>query len=324
VSLARIARVRPILGLGIVFSLFFALPAWALNQQNGRLLQNGRPLALSAEAVLLLDGQGKVLFAKNAGEDHAPASLVKLMTLYLACESLDAGLVQWEDPVTISSRAAQTPRYRMGLRAGESVPLRILLEGVAIASANDAATAVAEYFAGSEDAFVAAMNAKAEELGLASTHFANAHGLPGPGGRSTAEDLAKLTGRLIQDYPTSRALLGGATFVFRGRVYSRNIPLFRDPGGVQALKTGFTREAGYNLAVAAWRAGERFVLIILGSHTRSLSFRDARLVLEYGFQETGIEAPPPEPPRRPMPKRPSDRRPRTAAPKPAPVLPKAS
>src|SRR5262249_11173103 len=139
-----------------------------------------RRLALNAEAVLLLDGQGKVLFAKNAGEDHAPASLVKLMTLYLACESLDAGLVQWEDPVTISARAAQTPRYRMGLRAGESVPLRILLEGVAIASANDAATAVAEYFAGSEDAFVAAMNAKAEELGLASTHFANPHGLPGP------------------------------------------------------------------------------------------------------------------------------------------------
>ena len=141
------------------------------------------------------------------------------MTLYLACEAIDAGLVQWEDPVTISARAAQTPRYRMGLRAGERVPLRILLEGVAIASANDAAAAVAEHLAGSEEAFVAAMNAKGQELGLSSTRFANPHGLPGPGGRSTAEDLARLTARLIADYPSSRALLGGATFVYRGRVY---------------------------------------------------------------------------------------------------------
>ena len=153
----------------------------------------------------------------------------------------------------MSHRAALTPRYRMGLRTGESVPLRTLLEGVAIASANDAATAVAEHLGGTEDAFVAAMNAKAEELGLAHTRFANAHGLPDPSQRSTAEDLARLTQRLLEDYPSSRPLLGGATFVYRGRVYSRRIPLFQDPGGVQALKTGFTREAGYNLAISAWR-----------------------------------------------------------------------
>src|SRR5262245_30867825 len=155
-----------------------------------------RSLALSAESVLLLDTQGKVLYAKNAAEDHAPASLVKLMTLYLACESLESDRAQWDEPVVISERAAQTPRYRMGLRAGESVPLRILLEGVAIASANDAATAVAEHLGGTEEAFVAQMNAKAQELGLLNTHFANAHGLPDPGGYSTAADLAKLIGRL--------------------------------------------------------------------------------------------------------------------------------
>ena len=276
---------------------------------------NGRPLSLSAESVLLLDTQGKVLFAKNPSEDHAPASLVKLMTLYLACEAIDSGRAQWEDLAVISHHATQTPRYRMGLRLGDSVPLRTLLEGVAIASANDAATAVSEHLAGSEEAFVVQMNAKAQELGLTSTRYANAHGLPDPAQRSTAEDLARLTGRLLQDYPASRGLLGGATFVYRGRVYSRNIPLFHDPGGVQALKTGFTREAGYNLAVAAWRAGERFLLIVLGAQTRSLSFRDARALLEYGFHETGIE-PPAEPHRRPVlpPRRPASR-PRTAAPR---------
>jgi D-alanyl-D-alanine carboxypeptidase (penicillin-binding protein 5/6) len=263
--------------------------------------QNTRPPVLSAEAVLLLDAQGRVVFAKNPAESHAPASLVKLMTLYLACEALEAGRAQWEEPVVVSHRVVLTPRYRMGLRSGEAVPLRTLLEGVAIASANDAAAAVAEHLGGTEEAFVAAMNAKAEELGLTHTHYANPHGLPDPNQHTTAEDLAKLIGRLLEDYPASRPLLGGATFVYRGRVYSRNIPLFRDPGGVQALKTGFTREAGYNLAISAWKSDQQFVLIVLGSHTRSLSFRDAKAVLQYGFYETGLAAAPPPsaPPRRP-------------------------
>jgi D-alanyl-D-alanine carboxypeptidase len=281
---------------------------------------NSRPLALSAESVLLLDTQGRVLYAKKPAEDHAPASLVKLMTLYLACEALDAGRAQWEDPVLVSQRAALTPRYRMGLKKGESAPLRTLLEGVAIASANDAATAVAEHLGGTEEAFVAAMNAKADELGLTHTHFANAHGLPDPAQRSTAEDLARLTQRLLDDYPSSRPLLGGATFVYRGRVYSRRIPLFQDPGGVQALKTGFTREAGYNLAISAWKSGQHFVLIVLGSQTRSLSFRDAKTVLRYGFYETGLEVAPPAPApvikRKPpvAPRRPGERRPRAGLP----------
>jgi D-alanyl-D-alanine carboxypeptidase (penicillin-binding protein 5/6) len=284
--------VRATLVLSVALWLVAAAPALAQNH-------NGRSLRLNAEAVLLLDTQGRILYAKNEAEDRAPASLVKLMTLYLACETLESDPAQWDEPIVISERAAQTPRYRMGLRAGEAVPLRVLLEGVAIASANDAATAVAEHFAGTEEAFVAKMNAKAQELGLHSTHFANAHGLPDPAGYSTAADLARLIGRLIEDYPVSRALLGGATFVYRGRVYSRNIPLFRDPGGVQALKTGFTRAAGYNLAVAAWRASERFVLIVLGAQTRSLSYRDARILLAYGFHETGLQAPPEPAPRRP-------------------------
>lgn len=264
---------------------------------------------LSAESALLLAPDGTVLFAKNPSEDHAPASLVKLMTLYLAYEDLEAGRAQWDEPVTISRRAAETPRYRMGLRAGEDMPFRTLLEGVAIASANDAATAVAEHLGSTEEAFVERMNAKAAELGLGSTRFANAHGLPDPGQRSTAQDMARLIGHVVQDYPASRPLLGGASFIYRGRVHSRRIPLFQDPGGVQALKTGFTREAGYNLAIAAWRAGQRFLLIVLGSQTRSLSFRDAQQLLRYGFVEAGIESV--EAPRRPAPpppRRPTERR----------------
>ena len=250
---------------------------------------NGRTPAFTAEALLLIDPEGKVLFQKNAENDRAPASLVKLMTLYLACEELEAGRADLDELVTVSLHAVRTAKYRMGLRAGEHVPFRVLLEGVAIASANDAASALAERLSGDEGTFVERMNAKGKELGLSSTRFANPHGLPDPMQRTNARDMAQLTARLLHDYPMSRPLLGGQTFIYRGRVYTRHIPLFNDPGGVQALKTGFTHEAGYNLAVAAWRGGQQFLMIVLGARTRALSFLDAKRLLHYGFVETGLE-----------------------------------
>ncbi len=260
--------------------------------------QNGRPPSLNAESVLLLDPSGKTLFAKNPEAEHAPASLVKLMSLYLAFEDIEAGRADLDEPVTISHHAATTDRYRMGLRQGDHVPLRTILEGVGIASANDAATALAEHLGGDEATFVARMNAKAAALGLSGTHYANPHGLPNPTQRSTARDLAFLTARLLEDYPMSRTILGGQTFIYRGRVYARSIPLFRDPGGVQALKTGFTNEAGYNLSVSAWKSGHQFLMIVLGAKTRALSFIDAKKLLKYGFAETGLERPSDERPTR--------------------------
>ena len=257
-----------------------------------------RPPALSAESVLLLDPEGRTLFAKNAETERAPASLVKLMTIYIACELIETKKADVDELVSVSLRAATTPRYRMGLRAGDRVPLIVLLEGVAIASANDAATALAEHLAGDEITFVGWMNEKARALGLAASQFANPHGLPDPAQRSTARDMAVLTARLLADHPMSRALLGGQTFIFNGRVYARHIPLFNDPGGVQALKTGFTNEAGYNLAVSAWRDGQQFLMIVMGARTRALSFLDAKRLLRYGFLEAGLEAPPEPKPQR--------------------------
>ncbi|MBI3637193.1 MAG: D-alanyl-D-alanine carboxypeptidase [Candidatus Rokubacteria bacterium] len=267
-----------------VATVGLALPAVAAAEHFGS-------PALNAESLLVLDHEGHVIFAKNPDAERAPASLVKLMTLYLAFEDLEAGRVDLEQPVVISHTAATTPRYRMGLRPGEDVPLRVLLEGVAIASANDAAVAVAEHLGGDEAAFVARMNRKAQELGLTNTRYANPHGLPDPNQRTNARDLALLTLRLLDDYPASRTMLGGQTFIYRGRVYARRIPLFHDPGGVQALKTGFTNEAGYNLAVSAWRSGQQFVMIVLGARTRALSFLDAKRLLQYAFVEAGLEAP---------------------------------
>ena len=249
------------------------------------------PMVLSAESVLLIDPAGRTLFAKNATADHAPASLVKLMTLYLAFDDLEAGRARPDDLVIISHHAATTDRYRMGLREGDAVPLHMLMEAVGIASANDAATAVAEHLGVGEAAFVSRMNDKAAALGLTGTRFANPHGLPHPAQRSNARDLAVLTARLMGDHPDARTVLGQQAFEYRGRVYSRRIPLFEDPGGVQALKTGFTREAGYNLSVTAWRGGRQFLMIVLGARTRSLSFIDARKLLRYGYAESGLEVP---------------------------------
>jgi D-alanyl-D-alanine carboxypeptidase len=244
------------------------------------------PVGVSAEAVVLLDLEtGKVLFEKNAEGDRAPASLVKMMTLYIAYDDLRAGRVTRGEPVTIGPNVMRTPRFRIGLVTGQVVPFDTLLAAVAIASANDAATAVAERLAESEEKFVERMNAEAERMGLAHTVFANPHGLPDPRQRTTARDMATLAENLLRDYPESRALLGDTDFMWRGRVFRRRIPLFRDPGGVTALKTGFTLEAGYNIAVAAGRAGQRLLCVVLGAETRGLSFIDAGRLLKFGFGE---------------------------------------
>jgi D-alanyl-D-alanine carboxypeptidase len=248
-----------------------------------------RTLVLSADCVLLLDPDGKTVYAKNPEFEHAPASLVKLMTLYLAYEDLEAGRADLDDIATVSRNAATVGRYRMGLRMGERVPVRVLLEGVAIASANDAAEALAEHLGGTEAEFVTRMNATARLMGLTSTRYTNPHGLPDPRQRSSARDLAVLITRLLQDYPASRTMLGGQTFAWNGRVHTRHIPLFQDPGGVQALKTGFTNEAGYNLAVSAWRAGQQFIMIVLGARSRAMSYADGKKLLRYGFVEAGLE-----------------------------------
>jgi D-alanyl-D-alanine carboxypeptidase len=228
--------------------------------------------------------RGRVLYAKNPEGEHAPASLVKLMTLYLALESVRAAEIRLSDLVVVSSYAATVDRYRMGLRAGEWVSFQTLLEGVAIASANDAAVAVAEAVAGTIEAFVDRMNAKARKIGLSHTRFANPHGLPGGEQYATAADLALLTWRLLSDYLEAGRFLEGQRFIHAGRVFERRFPLFQNPGGIMALKTGYTAEAGYNLAVVAQKSGKHLLVVILGADSRGSSFSEAARLLNFGFR----------------------------------------
>jgi D-alanyl-D-alanine carboxypeptidase len=280
---------RTHLGLVVAAGLILALGGGSPGLASGQVPLNGAVprLPVSAEAVVLLDLEtGKVLFEKNAEGDRAPASLVKMMTLYIAFDELRAGHVTRGEPVTIGPNVMRTPRYRIGLVTGQVVPFDTLLAAVAIASANDAATAVAERLAESDEKFVERMNAEAERMGLSHTVFANPHGLPDPRQRTTARDMATLAENLIRDFPESRGLLGDTDFAWRGRLFHRRIPLFRDPGGVTALKTGFTQEARYNIAVAAaGRAGQKLLCVVLGAETRGLSFLDAGRLLKFGFGE---------------------------------------
>jgi UDP-N-acetylmuramoyl-L-alanyl-D-glutamate--2,6-diaminopimelate ligase len=252
----------------------------ALERRLGSADVHGHP-RLSAESALMLDARGRVLVARRADAPHAPASLVKLMTLYLAYEDLAAGRTGLDDRVRISGYAALTPHPRLPLREGDTLPMLSVLGAVAIRSSNAAATALAEHLAGDEAAFVTRMNRRAKTLGLTATRFATAHGLPHRHQRTTARDAARLLGRLLADHPASAKALGGREVVFRGRTYRRNIPLFRDPGGIVALKTGFTGEAGYNLAVATRRPGGSVLLVVLGAPTRASSFADARRLLRH-------------------------------------------
>jgi len=248
--------------------------------------QNGRRPVLSAESVLLLDAHGKVLFSKNPSEDHAPASLVKLMTLYLACEALDAGRAQWEEPVLVSHRAALTPRYRMGLKNGESVPLRTLLEGVAIASANDAATAVAEHLGGTEDAFVAAMNAKAEALGMRHSRFVDSTGLHSEN-VSTAEELVKMvkasyTYGVIREYTTTAS----HDVDIPGRRHSvefrnTNVLVRNKQWDIGLSKTGFINEAGRCLVMQVQIASRSVIIVLLDSFGKYTRISDANRIKKW-------------------------------------------
>lgn len=242
------------------------------------------PPHVMAEAAFLLELRtGRVLYEKNADEVIPPASLVKLMTLYLAYDALETGTVKLRDQVKVTHRASTTPRYRMGLWTGELVSVETLIKGMTITSANDAATALAEHLAGSVENFVEQMNTKAGEMGLSHTHFANPHGLPDPGQVSTAADLAELTRRLLLDHPGAKRYLVAKEFRHRGRAFKRVFPLFSDPGGVQALKTGYTDASRFNLAVAAIRGGRRILCVVLGADTRGASFSDAGALLRFGF-----------------------------------------
>lgn len=237
-------------------------------------------------AAMVMDARsGKVLHARNADTRLHPASLTKMMTLYVAFEAIRRGEITLDTPVKISSKAASEVPSKIGLRAGQKIKLRYLIRAAAVKSANDAATAIGEGISGSEAAFARRMNRTAKALGMTRTTFKNAHGLTEAGHQSTARDMTTLGRRLLYDYPqyynifSRRSADAGIT-----TVRNTNSRLLDAYPGADGIKTGYTRAAGFNLVASAERGSERVIATVFGG--RSTATRNARVaeLLDMGFK----------------------------------------
>jgi D-alanyl-D-alanine carboxypeptidase (penicillin-binding protein 5/6) len=241
------------------------------------------PLAVRAYIVVdLLSGQ--TLAAANENDRFEPASLTKLMTAYLVFESMRSGKLDPAQPVIVSAKAAGADGSRTFLLAGKPAPVPDLLQGMIVQSGNDAAVALAEAVAGSEEAFVALMNQRAARMGLANTHFANATGRPAPEHYASARDLATLAASVIRDFPDRYALYGQKEFAYNRIVQTnRNRLLWTDPT-VDGMKTGFTEAAGYCLVASAKRGERRLVSVVLGAQSDTLRTTESQKLLNFAFQ----------------------------------------
>jgi D-alanyl-D-alanine carboxypeptidase len=236
-------------------------------------------------AAMVVDARsGEVLHSRNADTRLHPASLTKMMTLYIAFEAVRRGEITLDTEVRISPNAAAEPPSKLGLRTGQTIALRYLIRAAAVKSANDAATAIGEAISGSEEAFAARMNRTARALGMESTTFRNAHGLTQAGHLSTARDMTTLGRRLFFDYPEYYNLFSRrATDARVAKVRNTNRRLLDAYRGADGIKTGYTRAAGFNLVSSAERGGVRVIATVFGG--RSTATRNARVaeLLDMGF-----------------------------------------
>ncbi len=248
------------------------------------------PIAVAAApyAAMVIDARtGKVLHSRNADTRLHPASLTKMMTLYVAFDAIERGEISLDKMVTISRKAAAEPPSKLGLKAGQKIKLRYLLRAAAVKSANDAATAIGEAISGSEAAFARRMNRMAAAMGMDRTTFKNAHGLTETGHLSTARDMTTLGRHVFYDFPDYYNLFSRKqTSAGTKTVSNTNRRLLGSYRGADGIKTGYTRAAGYNLVASAERRGERVIATVFGG--RSVSWRNARVaeLLDMGFDRS--------------------------------------
>ena len=251
-------------------------------------LQAVEDLPLTVPSAVLMEKEtGEVLYELNAHERMAPASVTKVMTMLLVMEAVEAGRLDLEEEVTASAHAAEMGGSQIFLKEGERMTARELLKSVAVASANDAAVALAEHLAGSEEAFVARMNARAAELGMADTVFANCTGLPTEGEHlTTAYDIALMSRELIRHAAIKEFTTIWTDTVRDGAFGIANTnKLIRFYEGATGLKTGFTAEAMYCVAATAERDGVEYIAVVLHGETSAARFESAKVLLNYAFAE---------------------------------------
>jgi D-alanyl-D-alanine carboxypeptidase (penicillin-binding protein 5/6) len=247
--------------------------------------QNPSPPPIAAKSYMVVDSlSGQTLAAAAENDRFEPASLTKLMTAYLVFQALRDHKVELTQALTPSVRAQKAIGSRMFIEAGKPVTVSDLVHGMIIQSGNDASIALAEAIGGTEEGFVAMMNAKAGQMGLANTKFANATGIPAEGHYSSARDMVVLAGALMRDFPEHYPLYSQREFAFNGiKQANRNRLLWTDPT-VDGMKTGFTEAAGYCLLASAKRGERRLVSIVLGAPSEAARASESEKLLNFGFQ----------------------------------------
>ncbi len=240
---------------------------------------------INAKGYVLLDANsGYVIAQKNADKRMPPASLTKLMSLYLAADALKNGQINLDDKTKISKKAWQMGGSKMFIREGTLVPVKLLIQGIIVASGNDATYAIAEYIGGNEQSFVSLMNQTASTLGMTNTHYKDSNGLPAKEHYSTPLDIAKLARAWIVNFPEYYPWFKQKWITYKGiKQPNRNRLLWRDPT-VDGLKTGHTDAAGFCLVASAERDGMRLVSVVMGTPTDSARASDSEALLNYGFR----------------------------------------
>ena len=241
--------------------------------------------SLSSNAFALIDyASGKVLLEKASEQRLEPASLTKIMTMYVVDHEIKAGRLSLNDEVTVSKEAWQTMGARMFLDVNSKVKVSEIIKGIIIQSGNDASVAIAEHIAGSEQAFANLMNDYAASLGMNNSHFTNATGLPNPDHYTTAKDLAILARASIKEHPESYTIYSQKSFVYNNiEQNNRNKLLWRN-SMVDGIKTGRTDNAGYCLAVSGVKDNTRLIAVLLGAKTDDIRTVDANKLLTWGFR----------------------------------------
>ena len=264
------------------FSLFFCALCIALLAPQEVLAARG-----ARAAILINMDTGKVLFEKNADMSIPPASLTKVMSMFLTMDAVSAKRLTLDEKIRITPAASTVGGSSMHLRNGERVAVRQLLNGAAVASGNDAITALALRVGGNERQFVRAMNQKANSIGLKRTEFKNPTGLPAAGQRSTPRDMATLTRAYLRAHPGAQSFHSTRVFMHRNRQMANTNALLGSVRGVNGLKTGWTVASGYNLIVTAQRGGTRLIAVVMGGTSRNARDAMAERLIEAGFDGKG-------------------------------------
>jgi D-alanyl-D-alanine carboxypeptidase (penicillin-binding protein 5/6) len=234
-------------------------------------------------AIVMDAATGEVLYQKRADSPRYPASITKIMTMYLAFEALSTGRLRETDMITVSPLAASQAPTKLGLRPGDTISVQDALHAMAVHSANDMAVALAERIGGTESRFAAMMTMKAQELGMTHSHFVNANGLPDSRHISSAHDIAVLCRSVLRDYPQYYHYFGDEYFTYRGQTYRNTNHLLGGMPGVDGFKTGFTNAAGSNLAASAVRDGRRLITVVLGGSSSAARNNNVADLLLTGF-----------------------------------------